>query len=290
MFEGVYTAIVTPFNTNGKIDFEKFKALIDRQAAAGIDGIVPVGTTGESPTISVDEHCKVIDAAIAAAKGRMKVIAGTGANSTVEAVHLTKHAKDAGADGSLQVTPYYNRPSQQGLIRHFTCTADVGLPIVLYNVPSRTGREIEVDTVVELAKHPKIVTLKEAGGSVDRVSRIVCQCDITVVSGDDPLTLPMMAVGAKGVISVASNVAPAPIVEMVRAALNGDWATAQSLHRKYYGLFNGMFLDTNPVPVKAALVMMGLIEERYRLPLCPMAKPLKEQLAATLKDLGLLPG
>jgi 4-hydroxy-tetrahydrodipicolinate synthase len=270
------------------VDFGALRALIDVQAQAGIDGVVPVGTTGESPTLDYAEHNRVIDETIAAVHGRMKVIAGTGANSTSEAIELTRHAKESGADATLQVTPYYNKPNQEGLYRHFSTVADLGLPVVLYNIPGRTGREIAVDTVVRLSRHPKIVAVKEAGGSVERVSVTVSRCKISVVSGDDSLTLPMMAVGAKGVISVVSNVAPKAVVRMVRSALAGDYDEARRVHLKFYRLFTDLFIDTNPIPVKAAMAMMGQIEEVYRLPLCPMAPPLKEQLRKTLKELRLL--
>jgi len=288
MIEGAHTALVTPFNADGSIDFGKYTELIARQIEGKIDGIVPVGTTGESPAVTMEEHCKLIDTAVEAAAGKVKVIAGSGANSTKEALHLTRHAKEAGADASLQVTPYYNKPSQEGLYRHFSTVADLGLPVVLYNVPGRTAREIAVQTVVRLAGHGNIVGIKEAGGSVDRVSDIVRRCDIEVVSGDDSLTFPMMAVGAKGVISVASNVAPEPVSEMVHAALSGDWTKGREQHLKYYGLYTDLFLDTNPIPVKAAMCMMGLIEEVYRLPMCEMDNGLKEQLAETMRDLQLL--
>lgn len=288
MFKGTYTAIVTPFNKDGSVAFDTLKKLIDIQAAAGVDGIVPVGTTGESPTLNVDEHIKVIEVAIKAAAGRMKVIAGTGSNCTAEAVELTKLAKDVGAEATLQTTPYYNKPNQEGLIRHFTAVADLGLPMMLYNIPGRTGREITVETVVKLAGHPKIVALKEAGGSVDRVSAILSRCKITVMSGDDSLTFPMMAVGATGVISVASNVAPGPVTKMTHLALAGKWEEARKLHLKYYRLFTDLFIDTNPLPVKTAMAMMGLVEEVFRLPLCPMGDDLKKTLRATLKEYELV--
>jgi len=288
MWQGAYTALVTPFDKKGAVDYSRLRDLIEEQVAAGVDGIVPVGTSGESPTLDYDEHNQVIAACVQAARKRFKVIAGTGANSTQEALELTRHAQDAGADATLQVTPYYNRPSQAGLLRHFTAVADLGLPTVLYNIPGRTGREIELATVVELAQHPQIVAIKEAGGSVDRVSQTVQRCALEVLSGDDALTLPMMAVGAVGVISVASNVAPKPVADLVHAALRGDWPAAQALHRQYYPLFTDLFLDTNPVPVKAALAMQGKIEEIYRLPLCAMAPALRQRLAGTLRQLGLL--
>jgi 4-hydroxy-tetrahydrodipicolinate synthase len=279
---------VTPFNRDGSVDYGKFRALIDLQVEGGIDGIVPVGTTGESPTLDTEEHGRVIDVAAEAGRGRLLVIAGTGANSTAEALALTRHARDAGADGTLQVTPYYNKPNQDGLIRHFSQIADLGLPVMLYNIPGRTGREIAVETVEKLAAHPKIVALKEAGGSVERVSQILSRCDITILSGDDALTLPMMVVGAEGVVSVASNVAPSAVARMAHAALDGKWDEARDLHRKYYPLFTDLFIDTNPIPVKAAMAMMGLIEEVYRLPLCAMAEPLRARLGKTIEGLGLL--
>ena len=288
MFAGTYTAMVTPFDSRGAVDYGKIKDLIAIQIEGGVDGIVPVGTTGESPTLNYEEHRKVIEVAIESAKGKTKVIAGTGANSTKEAVELTEYARDAGADATLQVTPYYNKPSQEGLYRHFSEVADLGLPVVLYNVPGRTAREIEVDTVVRLSEHPNIAALKEAGGCVDRVSDVVSRCDITVLSGDDALTFPMMAIGARGVISVASNVAPKPLSEMTHLALDGQWEPARQLHLKYYRLFCDLFVDTNPVPVKAAMAMMGLTEEVYRLPLCAMSDSKKEVLRSTLKNCGLI--
>ena len=288
MWQGAYTAIVTPFNRNGSVDFAKLRELIEIQIKYGIDGIVPVGTTGESPTLGVKEHEQVIETTIAAAAKRIKVIAGTGANSTAEAIELTRHAKDAGADATLQVTPYYNKPNATGLVRHFSAVADLGLPTVLYNIPGRTGREIPLDTVVELAKHPNIVAIKEAGGSVDRVSQIVTRCNLEVLSGDDSLTLPMMSVGGVGVISVASNVAPKAVADMVHAALRGDFVAARKLHQQYYRLFTDLFVDTNPIPVKAAMAMMGLIEEVYRLPLCETTEANKAKVRECLKNLGLV--
>ncbi len=288
MFEGAYTAIVTPFGADGQVDYETFAKLIEVQVSAGMDGIVPVGTTGESPTLDIDDHNLVIEKSIELAAGRIKVIAGTGANSTSEAISLTKHAKDAGADGTLQVTPYYNKPNQEGLYRHFSAVADLGLPVVLYNVPGRSGQEIAIETIARLSEHPSIVCVKEAGGSVERVSAITDACDIEILSGDDALALPMIAVGASGVISVASNVIPTEVAEMIHAALDGDMAKASQLHKKYYPLFRDMFVDTNPIPVKAAMSMMGMIQEVYRLPLCEMAAGPRKALIATMSKLGLV--
>jgi len=288
MFEGAYTAIITPFNRDGSIDYGNLAELIDMQAKAGIDGIVPVGTTGESPTLDYDEHSDVVEFTINACKGRMKVLAGTGANSTAEALELTRRAMEAGADGTLQVTPYYNKPNQEGLVRHFSAIADLGLPVVLYNIPGRTSREIAVETIMRLSLHPKIVAVKEAGGSVDRVSDILSRCRITVLSGDDTLALPMMAVGAKGVISVASNIIPAQVAKLTHSALKARWDDARKIHLRYYQLFCDLFIDTNPIPVKAAMAMLGLTREIYRLPLCPMNRELKRRLRESLKMAGVV--
>lgn len=288
-FEGVYTALVTPFR-NGEVDFEALKKLVELQVKGRVSGLVPVGTTGESPTLSPEEHLKVIATVVEAAAGRCQIIAGTGANSTEEAVYLTREAKALGADATLQVTPYYNKPTQEGLYRHFSTVADkVGLPVVLYNVPGRSGVAIAESTVARLAKNPVIGAIKEAAGSVDRVSAILDCCDdIVVLSGDDSLTLPMMAVGAKGIISVTSNIAPGEMSAMVRAALAGDYAKAYEYHRKLYPLFRDQFIETNPIPIKAAMAMAGLVEEEYRLPLCELSPENRQKLAATLKRCGIL--
>jgi 4-hydroxy-tetrahydrodipicolinate synthase len=288
MFQGTYTAIVTPFTRDGNVDYERLRSLIEWQVASGVTGIVPVGSTGESATLDYDEHRRVIREAVQAAGKRVTVIAGTGANATAEAVQLTRWAIEDGADATLQVTPYYNKPNAEGLYRHFSTIADLGLPVVLYNVPSRTAREIPVDTVLRLARHPKVAALKESGGNVDRVSAIVSQCDLPILSGDDSMTLPMMAIGARGVVSVASNVAPAAVVNLVRLALDGKWEAARREHLRLFRLFTDLFVDTNPIPVKAALAMMGRLEEAYRLPLCPMDDSLKTKLRATLKEAGVL--
>ena len=285
--QGCYTALVTPF-CGGAVDYAALTDLVEQQIAAEVDGVVPVGTTGESPTLDFDEHPRVIDHVIERVDGRCQVIAGTGGNSTREAVGLTRRAAEAGADASLQVTPYYNKPTQEGLYRHFATVADEGgIPVVLYNVPSRTGREIDVGTVQRLAAHPGVVAVKEAGGSVDRVSQILLGCDITVLSGDDSMTLPMMAVGGKGVISVASNIVPAEVTGMVHAALGGRWDEARAAHYRLYALFRDLFIETNPIPIKAAMAMVGRIREEYRLPLCPMSDANRDLLRETLRGIGL---
>ena len=288
MFEGAYTAIITPFNRNGDVDFGKLRELIEMQVKNGIDGIVPVGTTGESPTLGYEEHEKVVETCVEAARKRIKVIAGTGANSTREALELTRHAKEAGADATLQVTPYYNKPSPEGLYRHFSAIADLGLPVVLYNVPGRTARDIPIPLVKRLAAHPGIVAIKEAAGDVGRVSQVRAACELEVLSGDDALTLPMISVGACGVISVVSNVMPREMSELVRLALAGRMEEALRLHQRLTGLFADLFIEVNPVPVKAALAMMGLIEEIYRLPLCELASENRERLQETMRRLSLV--
>ena len=288
MFPGAYTALVTPFGRDGAVDYGRLRELVEFQIAGGIDGLVPVGTTGESPTLDVDEHLEVIRVVVETAARRVKIIAGTGANATAEALELTAQAKAMGVDGTLQVTPYYNKPTQAGLIKHFSAVADLGLPVVLYNVPGRAGCEIAVPTVAELAQHPHVVAVKEAAGSVDRVSRLKAACEIEVLSGDDGLTLPMMSVGACGVISVASNVAPKAVADLVHAAAAGRWDEARALHYKYYALFNDVFIETNPIPIKAALEMAGLGPAVYRLPLCEMAPANRDRLRATLQACGVV--
>ncbi len=285
---GVYTAMVTPFS-GGAVDYGMLREMVEFQIAGGVDGLLPMGTTGESPTLSFDEHSKVIQTVIETANKRCIVMAGTGANCTREAVQLTREAKEMGADCSLQVTPYYNKPSQEGLYRHFSTVADqAGLPVVLYNVPGRAGKEIAVPTIARLSENENIIAVKEAGGSVERVSQILAACDITVLSGDDALTIPMMSVGAKGIISVASNIIPAEVKEMVAAMAAGELAKARELHQKYYPVFRDMFIDTNPIPIKAAMAMKGLINEEYRLPLCEMSEADREKLSATLKKCGVI--
>jgi len=291
MFTGTYTALVTPFK-NGRVDETALERLIQLQIKGGVDGVVPVGTTGESPTVDCEEHIRIIERSVVFARDKIKVLAGTGANATKEAIYLTQRAEDVGADGSLQVAPYYNKPSQEGLFQHFRAIARATkLPIVLYSIPGRCGIEIGVDTVSRLARECKnIIGLKEAGGSCDRVSslRAALGPKFEILSGDDSLTLPFMAVGAQGVISVASNVIPREVAQMVNAFARGDAKKASQLHAKFIPLFKDLFIETNPVPVKAALAMLGLVAEEYRLPLVPMSAANRAKLRATLKACGVL--
>jgi 4-hydroxy-tetrahydrodipicolinate synthase len=291
MFTGTYTAIVTPFK-NAQVDYGALQKLVQAQIKAGVDGIVPVGTTGESPTLNYDEQMQVIAQSVEFAAGKIKVIAGTGANATTEAIYLTQAAEKAGSDGSLQVAPYYNKPSPEGLFQHFKAVADATrLPIVLYSIPGRCGIEIGVETVKRLAAACKnIVGIKEAGGNADRVSQLRAALGpkFNILSGDDSLTLPFMAVGAEGVISVASNVIPREVAQMVRAFAAGQLAAARKIHARFYPLFKDLFIETNPVPVKAALAMLGRIDEEYRLPLVKLSDKNRETLRATLKACGVL--
>ena len=287
---GTITAMVTPFAKNGEVDYGRLSSIVEAQIAGGVEGICAVGTSGESPTLSPDEHHKVIEKTIEFAAGKLAVVAGTGANSTAEAVSLTKAVVSmGGADATLQVTPYYNKPNSEVLYRHFMTVADLGLPVILYNVPGRAGKEIPLDVVVRLAAHPNVVAIKEAAGSVDRVSAIKNAIpNFTVLSGDDSLTLPMISVGAEGVISVASNVIPREMSDMVRLALAGDFAKAREYHAKYYELFRDLFIDVNPVMVKEAMALMGRIERTFRLPLCETDDAKLAQMKKTLQGIGLL--
>lgn len=291
MFTGTYTAIVTPFR-RGVLDELSLERLVKAQIKGGVDGIVPVGTTGESPTLDYEEHVRVVELAVQFAQKKIKVLAGTGGNSTSEAIYLTKAAEEAGADGSLQVAPYYNKPTQEGLFQHFSAIAkETKLPVMLYSIPGRCGIEIAVETVKRLATaHKNVIGIKEAGGSADRVSQLrgTLGPKFEIMSGDDSLTLPFMSVGAQGVISVASNIIPREVSRMVNAFARGQAREAQKLHAKFYPVFKDLFLETNPVPVKAALAMMGLIEEEYRLPLVPMSEQNKAVLRKAMAAAGVL--
>ena len=269
MFTGSFVALVTPFR-GGKVDVEKLEELVDFHVEAGTSGLVPCGTTGESATLSHEEHELVISTVVRKADGRIPVIAGTGSNSTSEAIRLTRHAKEAGADGALLITPYYNRPTQKGLFAHFEAVSRaVDIPLVLYNVPTRTGVNMLPQTVIECASLPNVVGIKEASGSIDQTVEILAATELTVLSGDDSLTLPLMSVGAKGVISVAANIAPKPMVDLVDLAAAGDFGGARDVHFRLYPLLKALFLETNPIPVKAAMAMQGMIGPEVRLPLVP---------------------
>ncbi len=287
-FTGAMTALVTPFK-GGKVDYEALGRLVESQAAAGIDTVVPCGTTGEACTLSHSEHKEVVRFTVKAAAGRMKVLAGTGSNSTTEAVELTRDAAEAGADGVLQVSPYYNKPTQDGQYLHFKAVGESGgLPIVLYSIPSRCGVEIAVPTLARLAELPFVVGLKEAGGSVDRVSSIVAAVPkLDVVSGDDSLTVPMMSVGAKGVISVISNLIPGDVKKLVEAVRAGDYETARKLHYRMLPIVRLLFVENNPGGIKAAMELAGLICGELRMPMCPMQKENIARMEKALADYGV---
>lgn len=290
-FKGTYTALVTPFR-DGSLDEAAFEKLIAQQIEGGVNGIVPVGTTGESPTVSMEEHAKIVELAVKFAGGKVKVIAGTGANSTEEAVHLTQSAEKAGADGSLQVAPYYNKPSQEGLYQHFSRIASsTDLPLVLYSIPGRCGIQIDIETVARLAEaNDNVVAIKEAGGDVDRVSQLrqALPDSFDILSGDDALTLPFCSVGAVGVISVASNLIPDKVSGLVTAILDRKFGEAEKMHRELYPLFKDLFIETNPVPIKTAMALRGIGNEEFRLPLCPMSASNKQKLVSTLNQFQLL--
>ena len=291
-FSGTYTALVTPFR-DGTVDYPAYQALIERQIAGGVDGIVPVGTTGESPTLDAAEHIEVIRRAVEFAAGRCEVIAGTGANATAEAIELTQAAEEAGATATLQVCPYYNKPSQEGLYLHFAALARAtSLPVMLYSVPGRSGIEIGVETTARLAADlPNIVAIKEASGSADRVNQLVCAlpADFAVLCGDDAMTLPFVACGATGVVSVASNLIPDVMARLVRACLNGSFDEALILQKQYYPLLRGlMSLDVNPVPIKTALALQGHCSDEFRLPLAPLTPENRRKLGELLESYNLL--
>jgi 4-hydroxy-tetrahydrodipicolinate synthase len=290
MFQGSIVAIVTPF-INGAVDEEKLRELVEFQIENGTDAIVPCGTTGESSTLSYEEHDRVIKIVVEQVKKRVPVIAGTGSNSTHEAIEITGHAKELGADGALLVTPYYNKPSQQGLYLHYKAIADaVALPQVLYNVPGRTSVNLLPETVARLAVHPNIVAIKEATGSLQQASEVLALCgeNITVLSGDDFITLPMMACGAKGVISVTANIMPKEVAALVDAFNAGNLEEAKRLHLYLLKISNAMFIETNPVPVKTGVSLMGKCRDEVRLPLAPLADANRAKLSAIMKEYGLI--
>ncbi|MFZ5863681.1 MAG: 4-hydroxy-tetrahydrodipicolinate synthase [Nitrospirota bacterium] len=290
MFTGSYVALVTPFK-NGKVDERAFGDLIEWQIERGTNGLVPCGSTGESATLTHEEHDRVIELTVEVARRRVPVIAGTGSNATHEAIRLTKHAKSVGVDAALLVTPYYNKPTQEGLFQHFESIARaVDLPLVLYNIPGRSVVNMTPQTVARLSAITNIVGIKEASGNLSQMSDVIAACGerFVVLSGDDALTLPLMAVGGKGVISVTANVAPAETSDMVSAALKGDWDRAKRMHYRLLPLSNSMFLETNPIPVKSALALMGRCADELRLPLTTMSDGPKAQLRQTLSQFGLI--
>src|ERR1700733_3785660 len=287
MFTGAMTAMVSPFR-EGRLDENRLREQVEFQIKGGIDGLVPVGTTGESPTLDFKEHARVIELTVQFAKGRVPVIAGTGANATTEAMELHQIAKRAGAPGCLSVNPYYNKPTQEGFYRHFMTLADrVDLPIVLYNIPGRTGITMSAQTVARLNEHKNIVAIKEATGSLDMASEIMSLCDITVVSGDDSLTLPLMSIGAKGVISVASNLVPGEIKKLTQLALNGEFAEAAKVHHRLFPLIKSLFLDGTPVGIKYAMSLTGLDSGELRLPLVEATEKTKQTIRQHVEKLGI---
>jgi len=289
MFTGAMVALVTPFQ-DGEIDFQTLDELIEFQVEGSIDGIVPVGTTGESPTLSHEEHKLVIERVVKVVDGQVPVIAGAGSNSTAEAIELTAYAKKVGADATLQVDPYYNKPTQEGFYQHFKAIAEeVDLPVVLYNIPGRCGAGMTPETIARLAEVENIVAIKEATGSLDQASEIATRCDITIISGDDSLTLPLASVGGKGVISVVANIVPADVKAMTDLILEGDLVSARQWHKKLFVLCKSMLtLATNPIPIKAAMAMLNMCAEELRLPMTPLEPDKKAVLKETLENYGLL--
>jgi len=290
MFRGCFTALVTPFK-GGKVDEEAFRRLIEFQIEGGVDGIVPCGTTGESATLTHDEHTRVVDIAIDAAAGRVKVIAGAGSNSTDETIKLTRHAKEAGADGALLITPYYNKPTQAGLYEHYSSVArEVDIPIILYNVPSRTGVNMSPETTGRLSKIDNVVGIKDATGDIAVVTEVIERSveGFEIISGDDFITMPMLAIGGQGVISVTSNVAPRKVSDMCRLFFEGDLEGSRKLHYSLQPLHRAMFIETSPIPAKTALAAMGIMDEEFRLPLVALSGENRAKLGEVLKAYALV--
>ncbi|MEA2063611.1 MAG: 4-hydroxy-tetrahydrodipicolinate synthase [Gemmatimonadota bacterium] len=288
MFEGSTVALVTPFR-GGQVDEQALGDLVEFHIENGTETLLPCGCTGEAATLNHQEQLRTIQVVIEAVAGRVPVMAGSGSNSTSEAVHLTREAKKLGADAALHISPYYNKPTQEGLYLHYReVAAAADIPIVLYNVPSRTGISIEPDTVARLSEIGNIVAIKEASGSLDQASSIASKCDITILSGDDSLTLPLMSVGAKGVVSVAANIVPGRVAALTRAWLDGDPVAAKKIHLELLPLFKAMFIETNPIPVKTTVAAMGLISGEFRLPLCPMSEDNRKKLESVIKSYGLI--
>ena len=291
MLEGVFTALVTPFNDKNEIDRESLKKIVNFQIKEGISGLVPMGTTGESPTVTIEENMDVVEMVVKAADKKVPVIAGTGSNCTNEAIKMTKVAKAIGADYSLQVNPYYNKPTQEGLYRHFMTIADaVDLPMVLYNIQGRTGVNLETDTLMRLTSHENIVAVKEASGSLPQMMDVLNRKpkNFAVLSGDDNLAMPLTLMGGNGVISVAGNIIPRWMEEMIGAARKGNIEKARTIHYELLPLFKAMFIETNPIPLKSCMAMMGLLKENFRLPLCPPSDEHREALRNILKGQGLI--
>ena len=290
MFEGVLTALVTPFKQD-EIDEPALRMLVDEQIAAGIDGLVPCGSTGESATLSHEEHQRVVEIVVDAAAGRVPVVAGTGSNNTREAIELTQHAKEAGADGALLISPYYNKPTQEGIALHYEAIAKAtALPLIFYNIPGRTASNITPETQEKLAGIEYIVGVKEASGDIDQMADVVRRCpsSFDVLSGDDAMTLPLLSVGGKGVISTSSNIVPHEMVELVKSFREGDVARARQIHFQLMPVFDALFCETNPIPVKAALSMLGKIGDEIRLPLTPISREGADRVRGLLSDLGRL--
>jgi 4-hydroxy-tetrahydrodipicolinate synthase len=290
-FQGSFVAMVTPFR-NGKVDEAKLKELVEFHIANGTDGLVPCGTTGEAPSLSHDEHHKVVELVVEAARGRIKVVPGTGSYSTSDAIEMTKHAERAGAAGALVVNPYYNKPTQEGLYRHFRAVAEsVAIPILVYNIQSRTAVNVETATLARLVRDVKnIVGVKEASGSLDQMSQVIAACgpDFSVLSGDDNITLPLLAIGGSGVVSVIANIVPRETADLVHAALEGDWKRARDLHYRLFPLARAAFLETNPIPIKEMMALAGMLEPEFRLPMCRMSDANREKLREIIKPYGLI--
>ena len=288
--KGVYTAIVTPFKADGSINWSQLKKLVDYNIAGGVDGIVPMGTTGENPTLSEEEHKEVIKKTIEFVDARVKVIAGAGSNCTKTAVKFTKFAKSVGADAVLSVNPYYNKPTQEGLFKHFSAIADIGIPVVVYNIKGRTGVNVETKTLIKLAQNKNIVAVKEASGDIGQIMDVIAQKpnDFSVLSGDDNMTYAICCLGGDGVISVASNIVPNRILKMVKFALDDDFENAKKMHYELLPLFKSIFIETNPIPIKSALAMKGLIEENYRLPLSKISAEKREKFKKVLEKLRII--
>lgn len=289
MFDGSIVAVVTPFDEKGEIDFESLENLIEFHISEKTDGIVPCGCTGEAATLNHAEQKKIIEFVVEKVNGRIPVVAGTGSNSTKESIDLTSFAKKVGADAALIITPYYNKPTPEGQYLHYKKIAEeVGMPVILYNVPGRTGTNMLPETIARLSKVPNIVAIKEVNPSLDQVSKIISLCDITVLSGNDSVTLPILSVGGKGVISVAANVVPRQVHELVSNFKKGKLEEAQKIHLELFPLFEALFYETNPIPLKEALALMGKIQPHLRLPLCRMGEESKARLVKVIKDLGLI--